>query len=178
MSIIYGRELPKISLMHYPVEGGGGFDPTLDYALTLSVYHNLQSLRVAEAEEFDAAGIRLADTGRSLVNHRAGFRWMVDFIVDSHFLAEGGSIPGNTSKREYFEYFMEALQWWRQQDTKNIIRVNPWADSDIYFDAHIPESGFVKSPHQNETGIKTVAWQYQVSLVADALHTTKPAYIE
>jgi hypothetical protein len=171
MSIIYGRELPKISLMHYPVEGGGGFDPTLDYALTLSVYHNLQSLRVAEAEEFDAAGIRLANTGRSLVNHRAGFRWMVDFIVDSHFLADD-----STNARYFFESFMEALQWWRQQDTKNIIRVWPYADrSDIYFDGHIPESGFVKSPHQNETGIKTVAWQYQVSLVADALHITKPS---
>lgn len=181
MSIMYGRGLPVIKLAHWPVEGGGGFPLQIDHTISLSIYHNISNLRVAEAEEFDASGVRLADNGRTIANHRAGFRWMLDFTIDTHFLPP---VPEEIGWEPEFSRYgtearLELLQWWKYKDTKNVIRVFPWSErADIYFDAQIPEGGFVKAPYISDGQPKTIAHQYQVSLVAEQLHTTQPSFIQ
>lgn len=181
MSIMYGRGLPVIKLAHWQVEGGGGLPLIIDHTIALSIYHNLSGFRIAEVEEFDAAGVRMADSGRSLINHRAGFRWMLDFTMDTHFLP---LIPEEIGwdmvySRYRTEGRLELLHWWRQQNTLNVIRVFPWSDRlDIYFDAFIPEGGFVKTSYMSDNQPRTIAHQYQVSLLAEQLHTTKPSFIQ
>ncbi len=159
----YGNNLPKIDLLY-------GMSSLVFKSIQLSIYHNIRNYELDDPEEFDTAGIRLADSGRTIVNHSAGYRFKMSLTFDDHIISMADY------SRSALQESMDQLGGWLGGGigyTYPKIRVYPRLSSTEYRDCYVPDGGYIRRPYYNELGVKTGANEYELTLIGLTVSSTK-----
>lgn len=156
----FGRFLPKIELRDGTV---------IKHSLQFTNQHAIKNLTFIDQPEYDVSNIRLADNGRTLTSHFAGYRFLCSFDFDDHM------IPDTNNQRAAVLTVMELMQSWLYDPSlaDPIIRVYPCGDLLTAYDCRVPDGGYTRMNYSNEGGTKTVAFVYTITLQAIKLSATK-----